>query len=447
MRTRKKRNRILTAAILVVAIPVYLAALAFCILGVHVRNNGLIYPNVSIAGIDVSQLTYEEAVLVLDAQKLREYEERWNATEVTITFPDSSEVSVTGKEVLLSNDAQAAAVKAYYVGRVDGFFPDTVAYIRHVRGKNASLDFSYYQDPALLRSRAAEFTQVYNDKLGSSVPVISAEKIVMVKGAGQVRADETEIFNLIYEGLNSSFVEGQHIDIVYNLPQSSADMAELVSMWQSILVRPLSAEYDPDTKTVSQSEIGVGFDLVRATTLLGGTESGKTVAFDIVYTQPEVTRDYLESLLFRDLIGECTTQIAGSANRLNNIVLASAEVDGIILEPGEEFSFNRTVGVRSWSKGYREAPGISGGQMVPMIGGGICQVSSTIHSAIMDTDILITERHPHGRPITYLPRGRDATVFWGHLDFRFVNNTEFPLRIDIEIDERTLTIQVYGTIT
>jgi len=86
------------------------------------------------------------------------------------------------------------------------------------------------------------------------------------------------------------------------------------------------------------------------------------------------------------------------------------------------------------------------GRTVSSLGGGVCQTSSTIYSAIMDTQLLVTERHPHGRPIPYLPWGRDATVFWGSLDFKFVNNTEYPIRIDITLVDRYLTAKVYGTI-
>ena len=172
-----------------------------------------------------------------------------------------------------------------------------------------------------------------------------------------------------------------------------------------------------------------------------------TAAIELVYTEPEVTTEYLESVLFRDLIGECSTTLYGSSNRINNITLSSDAIDGTILEPGEVFSFNQIVGRRTAARGYRPGPSYSGGRTVMTIGGGICQVSSTIYSAIRDTDLRVLERHPHGRPVTYLPRGRDATVSWGTLDFRFMNNTDFPLLVDVKITGKTITAQIYGTLT
>ena len=176
-------------------------------------------------------------------------------------------------------------------------------------------------------------------------------------------------------------------------------------------------------------------------TLLAGAGSGAAAMIDA-----ENTQGVLENLLFRDLIGQCVTQIPGTENRLNNIILASASVNGLILEPGEEFSFNRIVGQRTSARGYKSAAAFSNGTTVQAIGGGICQVSSTLYSAIMDSSLRVTERYPHGLPVSYIPKGRDATVSWGSLDFRFLNNTDYPLRIDAEVDGRTLTVHVYGTL-
>jgi len=86
------------------------------------------------------------------------------------------------------------------------------------------------------------------------------------------------------------------------------------------------------------------------------------------------------------------------------------------------------------------------GATVNVIGGGICQVSSTLYSAIKDTDISVIERSPHGRPVPYLPRGRDATVFWNKLDFKFKNSLDYPIRIDFELENRSLNVKVYGTV-
>jgi len=236
------------------------------------------------------------------------------------------------------------------------------------------------------------------------------------------------------------------VEIEYFLPETTTDAIELLAIHRGLQIPVQSAVLDHETLLVADCIIGVDFDLFKAVELLNATESGKTATINVEFIQPEISREYLESLLFRDLIGEETTYVRGTTDRLTNIRISSEAINGLILAPGEEFSFNNVVGARHSSKGYRPGGAFVDGEPVTVIGGGVCQTSSTLHSAIMDTEILITERRPHSRAIPYLSRGRDATVFWNKQDFKFENNTEYPLRIDFELEERNLTVRVYGTI-
>jgi len=149
---------------------------------------------------------------------------------------------------------------------------------------------------------------------------------------------------------------------------------------------------------------------------------------------------------FRDVVCQCTTDVAGTANRLNNVTLAAQAVNGYVVQPGAEFSFNRVVGQRTEAKGYKPAPAFSDGKVIEAIGGGVCQVSSTIYASIKDYGFKITERWVHSLPVTYLPPGYDATVNYGSADFRFVNNRAYPIRIDAVVKNRVLTVKIMGTI-
>ena len=449
LNVKRKRASTPVKAILAVGIPLYLAVLAFFIVGVRLIGNQQIYPAVSIDGVDVSWLTKAEAARALD---LRAYDARVAGAGVTISFPDGSELCISGEDALLMSDARQLIDKAYSRGRGGGFMRDTFGFLQRMYdvyvldAEGEDFTVSYRLDMESLRARVDGFTAGYNSGLEASRPRMLGDTIVLVKGAGDVRASESEVFGLAYDGLFKSLARGEDVQIEYYLPYSAADVGELIEIWDSVFVPPLSAAYDPRTKSVSDSRQGVEFDFSGVRDVLGATESGKTVAVVLYNTHPAVTREDLESVLFRDLIGECVTSIAGSANRLGNIVLASEAVDGVVLEPGEEFSFNRTVGRRTSARGYKPGPAFMNGATVQAIGGGICQVSSSIYSAILDSDVKVLERYAHGRPVAYLPRGRDATVSWGSLDFRFMNNTDHPLRIDARVDGRTLTIQVYGTL-
>lgn len=130
-------------------------------------------------------------------------------------------------------------------------------------------------------------------------------------------------------------------------------------------------------------------------------------------------------------------------NRTENIRLAAEAIDGARLEPGEIFSFNETVGERTMAAGYKEAVVIEGNRFIPGIGGGICQVSSTLFNAADQAHLEIVERHHHSLPVGYVPPGQDATVFYAVLDFKFKNNTEESLILRTWVEGGTLTIKIY----
>ena len=439
-----------------VTIPLFVIALAVCALCEYVENYyDKVLSHTFVAGVDLSGMTRQEAQTAIDPAA---YDARGNSTEVAITFPDGSVINITGEDAGFTNDALYMVDRAYNRGRGDGYIEDTLQFIRHLEylrqfeflqsfvAQDEFHEISYALDTELLRSCVAEFTQNYNDELEGAVALVYSDRIVLVKGAGEVCASETDIYDLALNGLLESLRGGYPVELEYTLPEATMDAERLLMIREDLQVIPLCAEYDPETKSVSESVVGVDIDMEGAIALLANAETGTVVSISVEYTQPAITQEFLENLLFRDLIGECVTQIPGSENRLSNIILAASSINGLILEPGEEFSFNRVVGQRTPERGFRSAPAFSNGTTVMAIGGGICQVSSTMYSSIMDTSLQVTERHPHGLPVSYIPRGRDATVNWGSLDFRFVNNTDYPLRIDIDVTGRTITVQVYGTL-
>lgn len=134
----------------------------------------------------------------------------------------------------------------------------------------------------------------------------------------------------------------------------------------------------------------------------------------------------------------------GERNRSHNIRLAAAAIDGLILLPGDVFSYNETVGRRTRARGYRLAPQIVDGEMVPGIGGGVCQVSTTLYNAALLADLQIVERRHHQLPVKYVPSGRDATVADGYLDLRFRNGLARPVALNVVAEGGRLVARVIG---
>ena len=143
-------------------------------------------------------------------------------------------------------------------------------------------------------------------------------------------------------------------------------------------------------------------------------------------------------------ISTATTHTTSNKNRNRNIELAASAISGITVMPGDTFSFNQTTGERTEAKGYKEAAAIQGGQSVPEIGGGVCQVSSTLFDAVAMANLEIVKRSPHAWPSSYVEKGLDATVNWPDLDFKWRNNTEWPIFIIAWYESRNITVEIYG---
>ena len=162
-------------------------------------------------------------------------------------------------------------------------------------------------------------------------------------------------------------------------------------------------------------------------------------------TVPEVTIDDIAEQVFPEKLSSFTTRYdANNENRTNNILLAIEKIDGTILFPGETFSYNKTVGERTIKNGYKEATVYSGGKVVQGIGGGICQVSTTLYNAVLYANLDIEKRSNHKFLVSYAEPGRDATVSWGITDFCFSNSRNYPIRINCNAVNGLLRVDIYG---
>ena len=208
-----------------------------------------------------------------------------------------------------------------------------------------------------------------------------------------------------------------------------------------------NASYDAAAGEIVPEQMGASFDTASAQRALNAAAPGETISIPADIQQPEITAEDLKAVLFRDLLGECTTHVGGTAARVSNVKLASAAFNGTVLNSGDVFSYNETVGQRTVEKGYKAAPAYVQGETVDEIGGGVCQPSSTLYYACLLANMEITERYAHRYIPAYITRGMDATVSWGGPDYKFTNNTKYPVKIVAKYDKGYLTVQLWGTRT
>ena len=148
---------------------------------------------------------------------------------------------------------------------------------------------------------------------------------------------------------------------------------------------------------------------------------------------------------FPDLLSTFSTKYAASnKNRTTNLILAANKINGTVLMPGETFSYNKVVGARTIAAGYREAPIYVKGEVVDGVGGGICQITSTLYNAVVYANLEITQRTNHQFVPSYVTASRDATVVYGSLDFQFKNNRNYPIKLVCFVSNGVATFQIFG---
>ena len=145
------------------------------------------------------------------------------------------------------------------------------------------------------------------------------------------------------------------------------------------------------------------------------------------------------------MLGEYQTKHTDNANRNNNLAMLCAALDGHVVQPGEEFSFNGVVGERTAERGYMPAPAYSGNRLVDQVGGGVCQGSTTLYNCVLLADLEVVFRACHGAKVGYVPLGLDASVNWLTTDFKFKNNWNFPIKLQAEVSDGYVKMKILGT--
>ncbi|NLC33246.1 MAG: hypothetical protein GX781_08115 [Clostridiales bacterium] len=208
------------------------------------------------------------------------------------------------------------------------------------------------------------------------------------------------------------------------------------------------ASFDFETRSfsVSRDMTGIRLDFIAsAEAVLNILNTGQRQAHISLPTEvllPQITAVELQNSL--SLLSSFSTRTSADELRNTNIALAARAIHGMALMPGESFSFNQAVGQRTVQRGYQLAPAIAGGVLFDDIGGGICQVSSTLFNAAALANMSIITREPHAWPVSYVEKGLDATVNWPNIDFSFSNDTKSPVFIVTSFKNRDLSIEFYG---
>ena len=222
------------------------------------------------------------------------------------------------------------------------------------------------------------------------------------------------------------------------LAVSAAEILEQIS------IAPVDAQVDTATGTAIPGSYGLSCDEAALEALLTDAQPGQTVRIPMEAVAPALLG---QEVYFQDVLGFCQTPHNNNEKRNINLALACKALNGVVLQPGQTLSYNDTLGPRTEAAGYQKAPAYSGTELVDSLGGGICQVSSTLYLCSLYAEMDIVDRVSHGYPSNYMPVGLDATVSWGRPDLKISNPYSTPVKIVAESTEDFVRVWIMGTET
>lgn len=406
--------------------------------GIVLKNGKTIYPNVYIAGINVGGMDKAAAENAVDEAVLASYA----SATMKVQLPDRTLSFSPDQTNVVLNPADAIEEAMNY-GRSGNPFSAVTTYLasRH-REHYVDLQSILNLDTDYIRQ---ELNKVAQEVESSAAPSQvrydeSGERLVIQVGYPERHLDVDGLYDVVYQ----SFMNGEFTTVVWEYDESAKPTVDLTSYAQKYGKEPVDARYDEKTHTIVESVPGYGFDLEKAQQQVSMAAPGCELIISMEEQQPEVTTEFLEKEMFGQVLYETSTEYVSNAGRTKNLTLACRQINGTILNPGEVFSFNDVVGERTAEKGYEPAIVYSGGESLKELGGGVCQVASTLYYASLHLNMEQVEREPHQFAVTYVPYGMDATVYWGKIDYRFKNTLSHPVKIEADTENGHVNVRFLG---
>lgn len=396
-----------------------------------------IFPGVSVAGIPLDGETLPTAQNILTQQ----LSSRLTGTEVTINADGEHLGTYSQTELGARAHAAEAALKAYAVGRekgVTGWVNNGLTMAKAILGNKIDLASSLSYDEETLAAVVDQMAEDFNTDSADAFYELAEDGLYATKERSGRELDREALVAML-RGAEGS-VEAPWTEI----PGRALDVQ---AMAEEISSEALPTRYDIETGEVVEGQRGVEIDAEAAQYVMDAAAEGERIKLPASVTVPDMTAEELEAVLFRDLLASATTYVSGTKARKGNVQLSADFVNGTILNHGDVFDYNEIVGERTKERGFGEASAYRNGETVQELGGGICQTSSTVYYAVLLANLEIVDRAFHRFYPGYIELGMDATVSWGGPEFRFRNDTGYPIRIEVVYEKDNLTVNIYGTKT
>ena len=435
IKTEKKHTKKVKKIIISIIIVAILALLFSTVFALTNINNERIISGVTIKGVEVSGLTKEEAMAKLETV----YSEKLN-NNIMLQYQDfESELNPTLMEV--KYDIEKAVNEAFSLGRDSNIFINNYNILGTLIGKR---DFNV--DMAINE----EITKQTINDIGANLPGIMMEssysieedELIIIRGKEGIAISTDTLLSEVKDMLNDIHETDNTIEIP--VETKTPQEIDIDKIHSEVYQEPQDAYYTKEPFTVYPEVEGIDFDVEKAKEIIASEVKDEYV-IELIITKPKVTIEDIGTEAFPDRLSTFSTRYdASDKDRTTNLVIACQKLNGKVIMPGETFSYNATLGPRTYAAGYRNGKIYENGQVVDGLGGGICQISSTLYNAALMSDMEIVERRNHQFVTSYVSEGRDATVVYGATDFKFKNTRTYPVRLVASAKGGVATVSVYG---
>lgn len=440
---RKKPGKAWKTAAGIVAAAVVVLFCACCMLA---NSRDTFFPHTTINGVEVGGLTVAEAQSRLEAEiPQRVCKIYLSGQDGVSTEGREPDAVITFAELGLFPESgyEGMAKAPFILQQGKGYLSTALTYLEALLGKDTGYNSSLYWDSQQLDRAISELSSELNiDPLDMTYQLADHFLQITTARDGRFVAD-----NELRRTIQNVVQNSSEAEAVVELPVEIRPAETLTArqLHDRLHGEMKNASYDATAGTIIPEQPGADFDVAAVQKALDGAAPGETLTLDAEIEEPEVTAADLKAVLFRDVLGEAKTHVSGSAGRIGNVKLSAQIINGLVLNSGETFSYNGSVGKRTADRGFKPAPAYVKGETVDEIGGGICQTSSTLYLACLLSNLEITERYAHRYVPAYIAWGMDATVSWGGPDYKFTNNTLYPVKIVTKYEKGYLTVQILGT--
>lgn len=397
-------------------------------------GNNKIINRVYIGNINVSNLSQEEA-----KEKIENWYKEIALNNIELNYNELSE-NITIEQFDSSIDTDELIKKAYKIGKSGNIIKDNYEILYTLLFKN-KIELNVQLNSEKIDKKIEEINSKLPDAFEESIYYIEENNLIIAKGKKGIKINNEKLKEI----LNETIEKENNRKIIIPVNEITPKEIEIEKIYEEIKKEAQNAYITQEPLEIHSHIDGVDFtvSLEEAKNIL--KEQKEEYIIPLKITIPEITLNDLGKEAFPQILGTfSTTYNTSNQNRITNLELASKKIDGTIILPGETFSYNKVVGERTIAKGYKEAAVYAGGKVVDGIGGGICQLSSTLYNAALYANLEITSRSNHRFLTSYVTAGRDATVSWGTIDFCFKNTRSYPIKITSEVKNGVVTTSIYG---